>query len=157
MSLIDAPQYDPRKDLRNRNIIIGAGSTIALLLILSVVGFVSGNGWLFTNVPAKHRVDAFFKALEAKDYAKAYDLYENGHPDSGYPLSRFTEDWTTHSPVNGPITGHRMSVSATDGSGFLGTGIIVWVKVNGNNDVFMYVSKHDGSMTWPAPHILTRS
>lgn len=156
MSLIDAPAYDPSRDNRNRNIIIGVGVTVALLLVLSVVGYVTGNGWLFTNVPSKHRVNAFFTALEAKDYAKAYDLYENGHPDSGYPLSRFTEDWTTHSPVNGPITAHKMDVSATDGTGFLGTGIIVEVLVNGDNKVFMYVNKADGTMTWPAPHVLTR-
>ncbi len=156
MSLIDAPDYDPRKDIRNRNIIIGGGATVTLLLILSLVGFMTGNGWLFTNVPAKHRVNAFFTALEAKDYAKAYDLYENGRPDSGYSLSRFTEDWTAHSPVNGPITEHKVDISATDGTGFLGTGIIVEVLVNGNNKVFMYVSKADGTMTWPAPHVLTR-
>ena len=156
MSLMDAPDYDPRRDNRIRNLIIGAGATITLLLILSFVGFVSGNGWLFTNVPAKHKVDAFFNALEAKDYAKAYDLYENGHPNSGYPLNRFTEDWTTYSPVKGPVLQHHVGVSATDGKGFLGTGIIVWVKVNGDHDVFMYVSKEDGTMTWPAPHILTR-
>ena len=156
MSLIDAPAYDPAKDNRNRNIIIAVGATIALLLILSVVGFVTGNGWLFTNLPAKHRVNEFFSALEAKDYNRAYLLYENGHPDSGYPVSRFTEDWTTHSPVNGPITEHQMNVSATDGSGLLGTGVIVWVKVNGGHDVFMYVNKADGTMTWPAPHVLTR-
>ena len=156
MTLIDAPAYDPKADNRNRNIVIALGAGIALLLILSVVGYVSGNGWLFTNLPAKHRVNAFFTALEARDYAKAYDLYEHGHPDSGYPLNRFTEDWTSHSPVNGPITEHKMDVSATDGTGFLGTGIIVWVKVNGGKDVFMYVNKADGTMTWPAPHILTK-
>jgi hypothetical protein len=156
MSLMDAPDYDPRRDNRNRNIVIGLGATVLLLLVLSFVGFVSGNGWLFTNVPAKHRVNAFFNALEAKDYAKAYDIYENGHPDSGYALNRFTEDWTTFSPVKGPITQHHVGVSATDGKGFWGTGIIVWVKVNGDHDVFMYVSKVDGTMTWPAPHILVK-
>jgi hypothetical protein len=154
MSLMDAPDYDPRRDNRNRNILIGGAVAVALLLILSFVGFVSGNGWLFTNVPAKHRVNAFFNALEAKDYAKAYDIYENGHPDSAYPLNRFTEDWTKFSPVKGPIVNHKVTVSATDGQGFLGTGIIVWVKVNGDHDVFMYVSKADGTMTWPAPHVL---
>ena len=58
--------------------------------------------------------------------------------------------------MNGPITGHKMDVSATDGTGVLGTGIIVEVLVNGDNKVFMYVNKADGTMTWPAPHILTR-
>ena len=156
MSLMDAPDYDPRRDNRNRNLLIGAGATITLLLILSVAGFLSGNGWLFTNIPAKHKVNAFFNALEAKDYQKAYDLYENGHPDSGYPLNRFTEDWTAFSPVKGPIMQHQVGISATDGKGFLGSGIIVLVKVNGNHDVFMYVNKSDGTMSWPAPHIIVQ-
>lgn len=156
MSLIDAPAYDARKDIRNRNIMIGAGATITLLLVLAVVGYVSGNGWLFTNVPAEHRVDHFFTALEQKDYAKAYDLYQNGHPDSGYPLARFTEDWTTYSPVKGPITQHQTKVSATDGTGFLGTGIIVCEVVNGDQKLFMYVNKADDTMTASSPHVLTR-
>jgi hypothetical protein len=98
-------------------------------------------------------------------------LYENGHPDSGYPLERFTEDWTTHSPVKAPITSHKVDISKTDGSGMFGTGIIVAVRVNlqdgivaadpgeppntkAGHKVFMYVNRADGTMTWPAPHIL---
>lgn len=154
MSLIDAPEYDERGERRKRNIIIAAGVTFLVLLILAFAGYITGHGWLFSNLPTEHRVNSFFNALEVKDYAKAYDIYENGHPDSGYPLPRFTEDWTTHSPINAPITSHHVDISKTDGSGAFGTGIIVAVRVNGDNKVFMYVNRADGTMTWPAPHIL---
>src|ERR1700744_4170362 len=130
MSLMDAPQYDERSETRKLNLLIGIGVAILLLLILTFAGYISGHGWLFTNLGAENRVDKFFSALEAKDYAKAYDIYENGHPDSGYPLARFTEDWTTHSPINAPITSHKVDISKTDGSGAFGTGIIVAARVN---------------------------
>jgi len=171
MSLMDAPAYDARKERRNKNLLIGAGVVLLLLFILTFAGYILGHGWLFTNLGAEHRVNQFFNALEAKDYQKAYDIYENGHPDPGYPLERFTEDWTTHSPVNAPITSHHVDISKTDGSGPFGTGIIVAVRVNlqdgivpappgmppntkPGHKIFMYVNKADGTMTWPAPHVL---
>jgi hypothetical protein len=154
MSLMDAPAYDERRDRRNRNLLIGGGVIILILLALFFAGYISGHGWFFSNLPAEHRVNNFFNALEAKDYQKAYNIYENGHPDSGYPLPRFTEDWTKDSPVNAPITSHHVDISKTDGSGFFGTGIIVAVRANGDHKIFMYVNRADGTMTWPAPHVL---
>ncbi len=160
MTLIDAPAYDPSRDRRNRNILIAVGVLILLAIVLALGGYVAGHGWFFTNLPAEHRVNDFFKALEAKDYAKAYGIYQNDpdwqqHPNKySYSLKRFTEDWTTDSPVNAPITSHHVDISKTDGSGTFGTGIIVAVRVNGDHKVFMYVNKADGTMTWPAPHIL---
>ena len=171
MSLMDAPAYDEHGERRKLSLLIGSGVVILLLLIITFAGYVTGHGWLFTNLGAEHRVDKFFAALEAKDYQQAYNIYENGHADSGYPLNRFTEDWTAHSPVNAPITSHKVDISKTDGSGLFGTGIIVAVRVNlqdgilpagqgepantkPGHKVFMYVNRADGTMTWPAPHVL---
>jgi hypothetical protein len=171
MSLMDAPAYDPRRDERNRKLLITAGVVILVLLIICFAGFIAGHGWFFSNLPAEHKVNNFFTALETKDYNKAYNIYENDHPDSGYPLARFTQDWTTYSPVNAPITSHHVDISRTDGSGAFGTGIIVAVRVNlqdgivpaqpgeepntkPGHKVFMYVNRADGTMTWPAPHVL---
>lgn len=171
MSLLEAPEYDERGERRKRNLLIGAGVAVLVLFILTFAGYITGHGWLFTNLGAEHQVNKFFSALEAKDYAKAYNIYENGHPDPGYPLERFTEDWTTHSPVNAPITSHQVDISKTDGSGAFGTGIIVAVRVNLEDGIvppipgdppnkkpghviFMYVNRADGTMTWPAPHVL---
>jgi hypothetical protein len=161
MTLMNAPDYDSRRDARNRNLMIAAGVLVLLTLAILMGGFVMGHGWFFSNVPAEHKVDNFFKALEAKDYAKAYGIWWNDpewqqHPEkhADYPLQRFTEDWTTASPVNAPIVNHHVDISKTDGSGAFGTGIIVAVRVNGDHKVFMYYIRKDGTLVWPAPHIL---
>jgi hypothetical protein len=161
MSLLDAPEYDPTSDRRKRILLIGSLVTIFVLFLLTFGGYALGHGWLFSNLPTEHRVNTFFNALEARDYNKAYAIYYNDpdwqqHPAkySSYPIDRFTVDWTTESPVKAPITSHHVDISRTDGTGAFGTGIIVAVRVNGDHKIFMYVIKRDGSMTWPAPHIL---
>jgi hypothetical protein len=161
MSLMDAPSYDPTRDNRRRNIILGICGAILLLIILTLAGYILGHGWLFSNLGYEHRVNNFYTALENKDYAKAYGLYYNDpewqqHPAkyTDYPLSRFTEDWTTDSPVKGPITSHHIDISKSDGTGTFGTGVIVAAHVNGSHKVFVYVNRSDKTMTWPAPHEL---
>ena len=153
MSLMDAPSYNPAHDNLVRNLII---ALIVLVLgggLLAVGGFVAGHGWFFSNLPAEHRVNKFLSDLQNKDYNDAYSLYTGGKPDSGYPLSRFTQDWTTYSPVNGPITSHDVLISRTDGTGAFGTGTIVAARLNGKDKcAFIYVNRADGSLTWPAPH-----
>ena len=160
MTLIDAPAYDPRRDNLKRNVLIGFGIVIVLAAVLGVGGYFAGHGWFFSNLPAEHKVGRFFDALEAKDYNKAYGIYNadadwQQHPDkySGYPLPRFVEDWTKYSPVKAPITSHRIEISKTDGSGPFGTGIIVAAHLNGTpRCAFVYVNRADGTFTWPALH-----
>ena len=160
MPLMDAPAYDPTHDRRMKALGIGALVLVIAAFLIGFGGFASGHGWFFSNLPYEHKVNHFFNALEAKDYKQAYAIYENDpnweqHPDKfGYPLNRFIEDWTTHSPINVPITEHHVDLSKTDGSGNFGTGIIVAVRVNGDHKIFMYVNRADGTMTWPAPHEL---
>src|SRR5271155_1752384 len=98
MSLMDAPQYDSRRDTRNRNLLIAAGVLVVLAVVIGFGGFAMGHGWFFSNLPAEHKVNNFFDALEAKDYAKAYGTWWNDsdwqrHPErhSDYTLQRFTE------------------------------------------------------------------
>ncbi len=167
MTLLNAPIYNERKERLQKNLLIGSAATFALLVILTLAGFMLGHGWLFSNLPVEHRVSKFLTALEAKDYPTAYGIYNNDanwqqHPNkyADYPLSRFTEDWTSESPVGGPIATHHIDISKTDGSGTFGTGIIVAVTVRTTNKplldqrLFMYYIKHDGTLTYPAPHIL---
>lgn len=158
--LMDAPAYDPARDNRRRNIIIGFVVAVVLLGAIALAGFVSGHGWLYSNLGYEHRVSNFFDAIQAKDYSKAYGIFYNDsdwqqHSDkySGYPLARFTQDWTTDSPINGPITWHHVDKSVSAGSGYFGTGVIVAVRVNGDHKIFMYVNRADKTMTWPAPYV----
>jgi hypothetical protein len=159
MTLIDAPAYDPSRDNLIRKLLIGSAIFIVLAILLGMGGFVAGHGWFFSNLLAEHRVNNFLTALEDKDYNKAYDIYTNGHPDSGYPLSRFTEDWTTYSPVKAPITSHEILISKTEGSGAFGTGIIVAAYLNNitTKCAFIRVDRADGTVTWPAPHEIAYS
>lgn len=165
MSLMDAPVYDARRANQTRAILIGAAVLVVVLLVLTVLGYILGHGWLFTNLRTEHKVNNFYEALESKDFAKAYGIYQNDptwqqHADkySSYPLQRFTEDWTMpeYSPAGGPIVSHHVDVSRTDGSGRFGTGIIVAATLNGNPEKksFIYVSKADGTFTYPSPHII---
>ncbi len=161
MSLMDAPVYNETRENAKKKLLIGSALVFAALLLLTLLGYILGHGWLFTNLPTEHKVNNFFNALEAKDYGKAFDIYTNDptaaqHPErhSEYPLARFTQDWTTDSPVNAPITSHHVDISRTDGSGTFGSGIIVAVRVNGNKKLFMYYLKKTGELTEPAPHIL---
>jgi len=159
MTLLNAPEYDARKEKLKIVTLVGSASTLVLLILLTLAGYVLGHGWLFTNLPAEHKVNVFFNDLEARDYAKAYAIYTNDpdfaqHPDQhkDYTLQRFTEDWTTESPVGAPISSHHVDISKTDGSGNFGTGIIVAVRINGDKKLFMWYQKSDGTLTEPAPH-----
>ena len=160
MTLLNAPEYDDRGEKRKLGLLIGSGVFIALIVLLCLGGFLLGHGWFFSNLPAEHRVSRFFTALEANDFPKAYGIYMNDadwqqHPQKyDYTLKRFTEDWTTESPVKAPITSHHVDISKTDGSGTFGTGIIVATRVNGDHKLFMFYIRKDGTLTWPAPHEL---
>jgi hypothetical protein len=161
MALMDAPEFDSKKEILKSRLQIGFSLLAVTLVILTLVGFLTGHGWAFSNLPIEARVNRFFTALEAKDYGEAYAIYTNDpawkqHPErhATYDLQRFTEDWTTDSPVNAPIVSHHVDISRTDGTGAFGTGIIVAVRVNGNHKIFMYYTRADRQLTWPAPHIL---
>lgn len=159
MTLLNAPTYDERGETRKMGLLIGLGVLLAFLALTGVGGFLFGHGWFFSNLPAEHRVDKFFQALEAKDYGKAYGIWTNDadwaqHPKKyDYTLKRFTEDWTTASDV-GPILSHHVDISKTDGTGPFGSGIIVAVRVNGDHKIFMWYERKDGTLTYPAPHLL---
>src|SRR5215831_16685705 len=107
MTLLNAPAYDDRRERRKTGLLIGIGVFIALFTVLWLGGYIMGHGWFFSNLPAEHRVSTFFDALEAKDYVKAYGIWYNDsdwqqHSQKyDYTLQRFTEDWTTESPVKG--------------------------------------------------------
>ena len=161
MSLLNAPVYDEKKARATRAVVIGALVLAGLLVVLTLLGFLLGHGWLFTNLPAEHRVGSFFAALQRKDYDQAFGIYNNdpdwkGHAAkyASYPESRFQVDWTTEDPIHGPLISYHVDISKTDGTGTFGTGTIVAVTVNGSKRVFMFVDKKSGTLTWPAFHVL---
>lgn len=158
MALLDAPAFNESKAKMKRNLFIGAIVLVFVLILLTLGGYIAGHGWFFTNLPAEHRVNTFFNALQAKDYNKAFGIWNadpdwQQHPDKykDYTIKRFTEDWTTESPIKEPITEHHVDISRTDGEGD-SSGTIVAVRIPKCKTLFMWVLKKDGSMTWPAGH-----
>ena len=161
MTLLNAPAYDERRAKLTRLAVIGAVALFFLLIILTFAGFITGHGWLFSNLPVEHRIDRFFTALEKKDYDTAYGIYQNDadwkqHP-SRYPykIDRFTEDWSDprYSPVGKAVTAHHVDKSVTDGSGVFGTTILVATTVNGGKRIFIPYNRADGTLSYPPPHI----
>lgn len=160
MTLLNAPEYNARREARNRNLLIGSGVLVLLAAVIGLGGYLLGHGWFFSNLPVEHKVSNFFTALEANDYTKAYAIWVNDpdwqqHPQKyDYTLKRFTEDWTIASPVGAPIVSHHVDISKTDGAGVFGSGIIVAVRVNGDHKLFMWYERKDGTLTYPAPYEL---
>jgi hypothetical protein len=56
MTLLNAPEYDGRRENRKRNLLVGSGILLALLVVTGIGGFLLGHGWFFSNLPAEHRV-----------------------------------------------------------------------------------------------------
>jgi hypothetical protein len=157
MTLLNAPQYDERKENRRRNIWVGSGIFVAVMAVLTVGGFLLGHGWLFTNLPAEHRMNVFLMAVQLGDYPKAYGIWNNDagwqqHPDryKDYPLQRFTEDFTTESTWNGPMKSFHVDFSKRDA-----TGTVVASTINGTTNLTLKIQRSDGTLSF-FPFELTR-
>jgi hypothetical protein len=144
MALMDAPQYDEKKAVRRRNLLIGSGVLVVVLIGLALAGFFSGHGWLFMNVPAEHRVSKFLTAVENKDFNRAFAIWNNDdawqqHPEKfkDYNFGRFQVDWSESSDF-GVIRSHKIVCSLASGSG-----VAVGVDINGRKQTtFIWVQNH---------------
>jgi hypothetical protein len=157
MTLLNAPEFDEKKENRKRNILVGSGITVAAIAIITVAGFLLGHGWFFINLPVEHKVNVFLGAVQAGDYAKAYGIFYNDpdwqqHPDryKDYPLQRFTEDFSTASDWKGPITSYHVDFSKRDA-----TGTVVASTVNGATNLTLKYQRADGTLAF-FPYVLTR-
>jgi hypothetical protein len=157
MTLLNAPAYDEHKEKRNHNILVGSGIFLVTMIVLSLGGYLLGHGWLFTNLPAEHRMKVFLTTVQAQDYSKAYGIYNNDpewqqHPDryKDYPLQRFTQDFTTESDWKGSVTSFHVDFSRRNK-----TGVVVAATINGTTNLTLMVSRKDGTLA-AYPYVLTR-
>jgi hypothetical protein len=156
MTLLNAPEFDEKKETQRRNILVGSGVLVAVLVVLAVAGFLLGHGWLFMNLPAEHRVSVFLSAVQAKDYEKAYGIWNNDpdwkqHPQKyDYTLQRFTEDFTTASDWKSSVSTYHVDFSKRDA-----TGTVVAVTVNGGTNLTLKYQRSDGTLSF-FPYELTR-
>ena len=135
MTLLDAPQYDPAKARKRRDILIAA---IVVLFVLA------GFSWYFWDWPQERLVNQFFATLEARDLPKAFGIWNHDprwqqHPEryASYPYGRFEVDWG-HASDWGDIKTHKIAMALTRGSG-----VVVGVVVNGDktHPVFLWVER----------------
>lgn len=126
MTLLDAPQYNAGRARLIQRVIISALISAVVLAILA---------WFLWDWPEEHRINRFFAAVEAKDMAKAYGIWNNDpnwqqHPDryKDYDFTRFQEDWAPMGKGNdyGVITSHKILMAKT-----VGNGVVIGVDING--------------------------
>lgn len=90
-TILTAPQYDPQREKRKKQIIIA---------IICVVIGIAALTYTFRHWPEEHVVDKFFTALQNKDFKQAYGIWMadpnwEQHPQkySNYPFNEFYQDW----------------------------------------------------------------
>ena len=140
---MEAPQYDPRRDVRRKWILITA---VVILLV----------GWIpiywFWNWRQERIVNHFFEAIERKDFESAYGIKAadpdwKQHPQKygDYPLGAFLRDWGP-SGEWGTITRHQIGCSTHPPRG--GSGVIVVVTINDRKDpARIWVEDKDQTLT----------
>ena len=156
MTLLNAPEFDVKKETRQRNVLIAAGVLVVAIALTGVGGFLLGHGWFFTNLPAEHKVNVFLSTLQSGDYATAYGIFYNDpnwqqHPDKykDYPLQRFTEDFTTESAWKGPVNSYHIGCSKRGDSS-----TAVSATVNGSTNLTLNYQRSDGTLAF-FPYQLT--
>ncbi|HWZ43683.1 MAG TPA: hypothetical protein VNW97_09400 [Candidatus Saccharimonadales bacterium] len=137
---MDAPEYDPAPARRRNRLVLAAVIGTVMVLVL----YFSFRFW-----PEERVINAFFQAIEHKDFEKAYGLYNadpgwKAHPqEHPYSLKEFSVEWGP-SGNYGEITSHHIDCSTEPHrSGFQSaSGIIVVVTVNGRPETMsMWVEK----------------
>jgi hypothetical protein len=133
MGLLDAKEYDPRPRQRMVRLVLVA----VVVVIVAVVAY-----FIFRYQPEKSVVNNMFQAIEAKDFEKAYGIY-NADPDwkqhpekyNHYTYNQFYLDWGPSGDY-GPVTSHHIDCAAEPKtSGFRSpSGVIVVVRVNNRSD-----------------------
>lgn len=144
MSLLDAPQYDARRERRRK---LTALAVVLAVMALALAGYL-GRNWRYERV-----VDKFFTRLEQKDYEGAYGIWMadgdwKQHPEkfARYPYGQFYLDWGP-SGEWGVVKSHKIEGAARPQGG--GSGVVVVVTVNERVEkARIWVEKSDMTLTF---------
>lgn len=82
MTLLDAPQFDAKRDRRRRTALI----TAVVVIVLAAAGIL-----YWPRYVARRTVDHFFAALIHKNYQEAYAIWQ-ADPKL-YSMDAFMQDW----------------------------------------------------------------
>ena len=136
MTLLDAQQYDEKKERRRRIKVISV-----VVLVLFVASLIYWNRFY----PEKRVAGKFFAALQKKDYDTAYRIY--GSDPKKYPYNEFYQDWGPGGTW-GLIKTYDVYGAAECPHG--GSGIVVDVVVNDRAEhAQLWVEKADKKLSTP--------
>jgi hypothetical protein len=152
MTLLDTPipnQSRPRKSWP---------LLISLFLLCASAGITASLCW---NLPAEHRVNRFFAAVEANDLPGAFGIWNNDsdwlehtqkYTADGYSYGRFVLDWGGGSEY-GRIKSHKILHSTSS----YGNNTLLAVEINGRKaaPLVLAVASNTHSMNFP-PFNLTQ-
>lgn len=119
MSLLDAPDYDPSRDILIRKIVTLTAGFLVLLLVTFWAAAGRPVDWPWhwnAHLRGRMAINDFFKDVEKNDMPAAYAVWVHDknwqqHADKfDYPYDRFYKDWRPGSPDNeyGVISSHRI-------------------------------------------------
>ncbi|MGH9417043.1 MAG: hypothetical protein ACRD01_10490 [Terriglobales bacterium] len=127
MTLLDAKPFDAERHGRRRKTARIIGVSVIVVLILVLVGIV-----YWPRYQARRTVDAFFHALEQKNYQEAYYIWKP--VPKLYPMDAFMRDWGPDSRWGIIKTYHIDQVGlpppAGGGSGGHASGLVALVTIN---------------------------
>jgi hypothetical protein len=152
MTLLDAKQYDPKKDRRKR---------ARIILTVVVIVIVAALVWWFRYWPEEHIVGKFFDALQKQDYNTAYAIWMHDpewqkHPQQyqKYPFGDFYRDWGPGGEWGTIKTEKVYGASSCPGGG---SGIVVDVVVNDRAEhAQVWVEKSDHTLSYPPCELVFR-
>jgi hypothetical protein len=131
MTLMDAPQYNARRERLTRNLGITA-IVVVVLIFFGTISWYLDMPWQLWHWPSDHRVNQFFATVESGDLGKAYALWNNDpnwqqHSSqyAAYDFTQFQKDWGPASDY-GTIKSHQIVVAKT-----VGNGVVMGVDING--------------------------
>ena len=140
MTLMDAPQYNARRESRNRSLLIGR-IIAAVVVFFGAISFYLDMPWQLWHWPSDHRINRFFSVVESGNLQQAYSLWNNDpswqqHPSqySAYDFTQFQKDWGPSSDY-GVIKSHQIIIAKT-----VGNGVVMGIDINGGKTpVFLRV------------------
>ena len=144
MTLLDAKEYDPEKERRQKVRIISA------IVFLLLAGFFL---WWFRYWPEQRVAEHFFDALQKQDYESAYGVWMHDpqwrqHLDryKKYPFHEFYTDWGPGGQW-GLVKSYKIYAAGTPPGG--GSGVIVDMIVNDRAEhARVWVEKSDKTMSF---------
>ncbi|MFQ5694814.1 MAG: hypothetical protein ACE5HB_02395 [Terriglobia bacterium] len=133
------------------------GITVAVLLVAGAAAF-----WLLRFRQERLLVESFMDALVAGDYQRAYHIWK---PAPAYSYQSFLDDWGQSSPLGRirsyqiievrlggartllvPVEGDKPRTVRVRGGD---AGVIVRLRINGSQEVRLWVNRADKSLSFP--------